>query len=88
MQPEPDHATLVDAAAALLMAAITLRDIASAMPPGVLAACPSDIADRLMSHRYQAAFDALPARTREQARQAVDADPAIIAARQIGNHHA
>jgi hypothetical protein len=80
---EIDRDVIVDVAAQLLMAAITLRDITDALPPDVMAGCPPDIADRLMRHYYQHAFDALPADIQAEARAIVMTDPAIIAAREV-----
>ena len=75
----------VNAAAALLMAAITFRDLCSALHPEVMAQMPDDIRNRVQHHRYQEAFDSYPQRIRIAARQIVDADPDIIAARNIDN---
>lgn len=79
------------AADALLMAAITLRDLYGAMPPRLRATCPPDLANRIESTRYQDAFDALPAGIRAAAEAAMRADPDIVAARRIhasGGSHA
>ncbi|MCY0921853.1 MULTISPECIES: hypothetical protein [unclassified Streptomyces] len=78
-----EHDALVDAAAALLIASITMRDLADAMPPQFMAGMPDDIRDRVVRPGYQAAFDALPEQVRREARALVDADPAVIAARQL-----
>ncbi|MCY0960855.1 hypothetical protein [Streptomyces sp. H27-H5] len=78
-----DHDVLVNAAAALLIASITMRDLADAMPPQFMAGMPDDIRDRVVRPGYQAAFDALPEPVKRDAQAAVDADPAIIAARQL-----
>jgi hypothetical protein len=93
MQPDPgtDRATIVDVASELLMAAVTLRDIASSLHPTVLATCPPDILRRLTGHRYQAAFDELPVDIRREAQARLDADPDIRAARAVhsgGGPHA
>lgn len=72
---------VVTAAAELLLAAITMRDLASAMPHALYAAMPDDLHQRLVHHGYQAAFDALPHDVQAQARAVVDANPAVIAAR-------
>lgn len=74
---------LVDAAYALLMAAILLRDMAGAMHPTVFVAMPEDIRDRMMRTCYQDTFDRLPADVRDEARARVMADPAIVAARAL-----
>ncbi|MFJ8054933.1 helix-turn-helix transcriptional regulator [Streptomyces sp. NPDC096142] len=81
--PDTGHAELVDAAAALLLAAITMRDLASAMPPAVFTSMPDDIRGRVVRHSYQGAFDALPADVQAEARAMVDADPDVIAARRL-----
>jgi hypothetical protein len=76
-----DRDALVDAAAGLLLAAITMRDLMDAMPPTVRANMPADIKGRIDRHTYQSAFDALPADIRQEARSIVDRDPDVIAAR-------
>lgn len=73
----------VSAAAALLMAAITFRDLCSAFHPQALAEMPDDIRHRITSPRYQEAFDQCSQRIQLAARRIVDADPDIIAARAI-----
>lgn len=78
-----DLDVLLDVATELLMGAVTLRDLAGAMPSRVLANCPPDLAGRLMSHRYQQAFDALPEVVRTAAQMRVAEDPGIVAARAI-----
>ncbi|MFE6868326.1 hypothetical protein ACFVFS_17390 [Kitasatospora sp. NPDC057692] len=79
-----DRDTLVDAAAAaLLLASITMRDLASAMAPAVYAAMPSDLKNRVMRPIYQDAFDALPADVKHDATALVNADPDIITARHV-----
>lgn len=78
-------ADAVNAAAALLMAAITFRDLCSALHPDVLAAMPDDIRNRVNNHRYQDAFDNCAPQIRLAAHRIVDADPDIIAARAIDN---
>ncbi|MFJ8163825.1 hypothetical protein ACIRBY_23260 [Streptomyces sp. NPDC096136] len=78
-----EHDAFVNAAAELLIAAITMRDLADAMPAATRASMPDDIKGRVVRHGYQAAFDALPADIRIAARAIVDADPDIVAARQI-----
>ncbi|MFJ1653491.1 hypothetical protein ACIOC2_19300 [Streptomyces sp. NPDC088337] len=84
MTDRPDPAgEQVAAATALLMAAITFRDLMSSMHPTVAAAMPPDLRNRVTSHRYQDAFNRLPEHIRAAAREAVLADPDIIAARQI-----
>jgi hypothetical protein len=80
---EVERGDLVDAAYALLMAAILLRDMAGAMPAKTFVAMPPDIADRLMWTGYQDAFDRLPADVRGEARARVLADPAVVAARAL-----
>ncbi|MBQ0827685.1 helix-turn-helix transcriptional regulator [Streptomyces tagetis] len=81
--PATDRAALIDAAAALLLAAITMRDLASAMAPAAFTSMPDDIRGRVMRHGYQQAFDRLPADVRAEAHALVDADPDIIAARNL-----
>ncbi|MFG2780799.1 GIY-YIG nuclease family protein [Streptomyces prunicolor] len=81
--PNPGHAELVDAAAALLLAAITMRDLASAMSPAAFASMPDDIRGRVVRPGYQGAFDALPERVKVEARALVDADPDVVAARSL-----
>jgi predicted DNA-binding transcriptional regulator AlpA len=81
--PDAGHAELVDAAAALLLAAITMRDLASAMSPAAFAAMPDDIRGRVVRPGYQGAFDALPEEVKVEARALVDADPDVIAARHL-----
>ncbi|MFD8805595.1 helix-turn-helix transcriptional regulator [Streptomyces sp. NPDC059597] len=86
MPPTPsidEHAALVDAAAALLLAAITMRDLVSDMPRPAFAAMPDDIRGRVTRPSYQEAFNALPRDVQAQARAIVDADPDIIAARSL-----
>lgn len=78
--PTPDA---IDAAAALLMAAITFRDLCDALHPEVMAAMPDDIRNRVSHHRYQEAFDGFSQRIRLAAQRIVDADPDIIAARAL-----
>lgn len=73
----------VQVAAALLMAAITLRDLCSAFSPQAMAQMPTDIRNRVTHHRYQEAFDQCSQRIQLAARRIVDADPDIIAARAI-----
>ncbi|THA38146.1 hypothetical protein [Streptomyces sp. A1547] len=73
----------VAAAADLLIAAITMRDLLDAMPPSVRTAMPADIKGRVDRHTYQTSFDALPADIRAEATAIVDADADIIAARQL-----
>lgn len=75
--------TDLEVAVALLMAAITFRDLLSAMGPQVVAAMPSDLLNRVGHHRYQSAFDLLPAEIRTAAQDIVLADPDIIEARHI-----
>ncbi|MFJ6616662.1 hypothetical protein ACIQOW_03635 [Kitasatospora sp. NPDC091335] len=75
--------TTVDAAAALLLAAITMRDLATAMPPQVYAAMPDDIRNRVDTHDYMTAFDALPQDIQLAARQVVDTNADIRQARRI-----
>lgn len=83
MPDTTDHAALVDAAAALLLAAITMRDLASDMPRAAFASMPDDIRNRITRHSYQGAFDQLPADVQAEARALVDADPDIVAARNL-----
>ncbi|KOU41245.1 hypothetical protein ADK55_29040 [Streptomyces sp. WM4235] len=78
-----DSAIDLAAAVALLMAAVTFRDLLSAMSPAAVASMPTDLLNRASHHRYQAAFDQLPADLREQAQIIVDSDPDVVAARQI-----
>ncbi|NUP52337.1 MAG: AlpA family phage regulatory protein [Catenulispora sp.] len=81
--PTSSRTELVDAAAALLIAAITFRDIVSAFDPQALAEMPDDIRGRVTRPDYQEAFDRLPVDIRAEARALVDADPDIIAAREL-----
>ncbi|WP_240812566.1 helix-turn-helix domain-containing protein [Streptomyces sp. DASNCL29] len=81
--PDTGRAELIDAAAALLLAAITMRDLASAMPRAAFASMPDDIRGRIARPVYQGAFDALPADVQAEARALVDADPDVIAARRL-----
>lgn len=74
---------LVDAAAALLLAAITMRDLVSAFHPEAMATMPDDIRGRVTRPSYQGAFDALPADIQEEARALVLADPDVVAARRL-----
>lgn len=83
MTTPTERAALVDAAAALLMASITMRDLASAMPPVAFASMPDDIRGRLTRPSYQGSFDRLPADVRAEAQALVDADPDVIAARAL-----
>lgn len=83
MTETSDRDAQVDAAAELLMAAITMRDLVSAMPPAALAGMPADIRGRVTRPTYQDSFDQLPAEIRADARALVDADPDIIAARRL-----
>jgi hypothetical protein len=87
MPDVPSRAALVDAAAALLTAAITFRDIVSAFDPRALAEMPPDIKGRVTRPDYQQAFDRLPADIRSEARALVDVDPDIVAARAVGSEH-
>jgi hypothetical protein len=80
---DEDGDGVVEAAAALLHAAILLRDIASAMPMSVRVRMPEDIAGRLYHYRYQAAFDGLPADVQALARAMVEADPLHQEAKRI-----
>ncbi|MFJ2676414.1 hypothetical protein [Streptomyces sp. NPDC087525] len=73
----------LETAVALLMAAVTFRDLLSAMGPPVVAAMPRDLLNRASHHRYQSAFDQLPADLRSQAQAIVRADPDVSAARRI-----
>ncbi|MFE6500756.1 hypothetical protein [Kitasatospora sp. NPDC057738] len=73
----------VDAAAALLLAAITMRDLANAMAPQVYAAMPDDIRHRVDTPNYMSAFDALPQDLKQAARLIVDGNPDIRRARRI-----
>jgi hypothetical protein len=73
----------VEAAAELLKAAILLRDLAGAMPAGVMASMPPDLRNRLVDYTYQGAFDQLPENVRERARVIALADPMIQEARRI-----
>lgn len=77
------RAELVEAAAALLIAAITFRDIVSAFDPRALAEMPEDIRGRVTRPDYQDAFDRLPADVQADARALVDVDPDIVAARSL-----
>jgi hypothetical protein len=83
MTDGPDRAVLVDAAAALLIAAITFRDIVSAFDPRALAEMPDDIRGRVTRPDYQNAYNRLPADVQAEARALVDRDPDVIAARAI-----
>jgi hypothetical protein len=74
----------VQAAYALLMAAILNRDIVGAMPRGAYLVMPGDIRRRLESHIYQTAFDALPEDIRAEAQELVRCDPDVTEARAIG----
>lgn len=78
-----EREVLVDAAVGLLLAAITMRDLMDAMPPTVRANMPDDIKGRIDRGTYQAAYDALPADIRHEARAILDRDPDIIAARAL-----
>ncbi|MFE3992293.1 hypothetical protein ACFXPW_11530 [Streptomyces goshikiensis] len=78
-----DRDAFVAAAAELLIAAITMRDLLDAMPPAVRTAMPADLKGRVDRYTYQASFDGLPADIRAEARAIVDADADIIAARQL-----
>lgn len=78
-----DLETLLEVATQLLMAAVTLRDLAGAMPERARSAMPDDIAQRLYSHHYQEAFDRLPAFVRQVATVAVSENPAVVAAKEI-----
>lgn len=78
-----DHDALINAAAELLIASITMRDLLDAMPNATRAVMPADIKGRVDTDRYQAAFDALPTNVQDDARALVDADPHILAARQL-----
>ncbi|MEU1284925.1 hypothetical protein [Kitasatospora sp. NPDC005856] len=78
-----DREASVDAAAALLLAAITMRDLAAAMAPHVYAAMPDDIRHRVDTPDYTAAFDALPQDIKQAARRIVDTNPDIRRARRI-----
>ncbi|GAQ52086.1 helix-turn-helix transcriptional regulator [Streptomyces acidiscabies] len=80
---DASRAEVIDAAAALLLAAITMRDLASAMSPVVFASMPDDIRGRVTRPSYQGAFDALPEDVKAEARALVDADPDVIAARNL-----
>lgn len=77
------RAELVDAAAALLIAAITFRDIVSAFDPRALAEMPADIRGRVTRSDYQEAFNRLPVDVQAEARARVDVDPDIVAARSL-----
>lgn len=77
------RAVLIDAAAALLIASITFRDIVSAFDPRALAEMPPDIRGRVTRPDYQEAFDRLPVDIQSEARELVDRDPDVIAARAI-----
>ncbi|MDT0567903.1 hypothetical protein RM704_10545 [Streptomyces sp. DSM 3412] len=83
MTTPAERAALVDAAAALLIASITMRDIAGAMPPAAFASMPDDIRGRVTRPSYQGAFDQLPPDIQAEARALVDADPDIVAARNL-----
>lgn len=80
---EVDDDTLIDAAASLLHAAILLRDFASAMPPRMQMSMPEDLSNRLWHTRYQDSFERLPDEIRAAAQAEVEADPDLIAARQL-----
>jgi hypothetical protein len=73
----------VQAAYALLMAAILNRDLVGAMPPAAYQRMPGDIKRRLNSHIYQEAFDALPEDVRVAAEALTLADPDVAEARSI-----
>jgi hypothetical protein len=75
--------SVVPAAAALLHAAILLRDLSDAMPIQVKANMPPDLLNRMMHHRYQSAFDKLPQEVAAIATTLVTSDPDAIAARLI-----
>lgn len=66
-----DRDNTVDAAYALLMAAILLRDMTGAMPRQAFVSMPDDIRDRMLSTIYQDAFDRLPRDVRYEARRLV-----------------
>ena len=80
--PEPEY-DIVAIAAELLMAAITMRDVATGMHPEVFAEMPPDIRGRVTRPTYQMAFDGLPHDVQIAARALVDADPDIVEARRI-----
>jgi hypothetical protein len=73
----------VQAAYALLMAAMLNRDIVDAMPRGAYASMPGDIRRRLESHIYQTAFDGLPEDVRMEAELLAYGDPDVVEARRI-----
>lgn len=73
----------VQAAYALLMAAILNRDLVGAMAPRAWESMPRDLRRRLQSHMYQAAFNALPEDVRVAAEALVKADPDVTEAREI-----
>lgn len=75
--------SIIEAAVALRLAAIILRDIADAMPPQAFVSMPDDIRRRLMHHRYEDAFMALPQEIRAVAETLVMADPDLIEARRV-----
>lgn len=80
---ETEHETLVDAAYALLMAAILIRDMAGAMPVEFVIGMPEDIRNRFYASCYQDAFDQLPADIRAAAHVRVSSDPDIQRARTL-----
>ena len=75
---------LIDAAAALLKAAILHRDMMGAMPPSFYASMPEDIRNRLGATYYQDSFDQLPSDIQDAAIALLDLDPDVKAARIIG----
>jgi hypothetical protein len=80
--PKPDERTvMIDAAFALLMAAITMRDLVSAMPPAVYKAMPDGLRGRMARPDYEQAFEQFPPDIRAVARALVEADPDIIVPR-------
>lgn len=80
---DQEREVVVDAACALLKAAILFRDLAEAMPVRAFADMPSDIRGRMLSYEYQEAFDQLPADVRQEAQRQAMADPLIQQARGI-----
>lgn len=80
---DSERQDLIQAAYALLMAAVLLRDLASAMPRATLESMPMDIRARMFAPYYQEAFDSLPADIKAHAERLVRNDPDVIRAREI-----
>lgn len=77
------RAELIQAAYALQMAAILLRDLDSAMTPRVREAMPADLRNRMQDHCYQEAFYGFPEDIQASANMMVASNPDIQAAKRI-----